>query len=75
MVDELLLGLNGALARPDKKTASTGCPTISVTSACPTLIGISQPLVRFGQHARDRRIVLLYVAHGIAYRLPDGFLF
>jgi hypothetical protein len=31
-------------ARPDKKTASTGCPTISVTSACPTLIGIFQPL-------------------------------
>jgi integrase len=32
--------LNGAVARPDKKTVSTGCPTISVTSACPTLIGI-----------------------------------
>ena len=47
MVDELLLRLNGALARPNKKTASTACPTISVTSAYPTLIGIFQPLVRF----------------------------
>jgi integrase len=36
--------LNGALAMPDEKTASTGCPTISVTSACPTLIGIFQLL-------------------------------
>jgi len=36
--------LNGALARPDKRTASTGCPTTSVTSGSPTLIGIFQPL-------------------------------
>ena len=36
--------LNGAFARPDKRTASTGCPTTSGTSASPTLIGIFQPL-------------------------------
>jgi len=36
--------LNGALARPHKKTASTGCRTISVTSGCPRPIGIFQPL-------------------------------
>src|SRR5712671_5975488 len=36
--------LNGAVARPDKKIASTGYLTISVTNVCRTLIGIFQPL-------------------------------
>ena len=35
--------LNGDIARPDKKTASTGCLTIWATSTCLTLIGISLP--------------------------------